>query len=133
MKNSIIGTLVTQVQSGITKSRKTIDSQLKGAPSIKDLQILERLEHLKQNNKRNNSDDNDDDDDDDDDDTPPPSAPVFDLLPYYLPLPSFDSDDDSDIERENPIQKFLLGNKAKKKLQSWWEKKMQLLRDKKLL
>ena len=112
MKNSIIGTLVTQVQSGITKSKKTIDSQLKGAPSIKDLQILERLEHLKQNNKRNNSDDNDDDDDD----TPPPSAPIFDLLPHYLPLPSFDSDDDSDIEGENPIQKFLLGNKAQKKI-----------------
>ena len=29
-------------------------------------------------------------------------------------MPSFDSNDDSDIEEENPIQKFLLGNRPQK-------------------
>ena len=35
-------------------------------------------------------------------------------MSHYLPLPSFDSDDDSDIEGENPIQKFLLRDKPQK-------------------
>ena len=43
-----------------------------------------------------------------------PSYPIFDPLPYYLPLPSFDSNDGSDIEGENPIQKFILGDKPQK-------------------
>ena len=40
-QNPIIGTLLTQMQSGKTKSKKTIENQLKGAPSIKDLQVAE--------------------------------------------------------------------------------------------
>ena len=56
-----------------------------------------------------------DDDNDDDNDTPPPPAPLtFYLLPHYLPLSSYDSDDDNDIEEENQIQKFLLGDKPQK-------------------
>ena len=47
---------------------KTIEKQLRGAPTIKDLKIAERLERLKQYNRRNNNDDDDNDDDDDDDD-----------------------------------------------------------------
>ena len=43
MRNSLIGTLLTQAQSGKTKSEKIVESQLKEAPSIKDLQIPERL------------------------------------------------------------------------------------------
>ena len=39
---------------------------------------------------------------------------LFDPLLHYLPLPSFDSNDDRDIEGENPIQKFLLGDKPQK-------------------
>ena len=31
-------------------------------------------------------------------------------------MSSFDSDDDSDIEGQNPVQKSLLGNKAQKKI-----------------
>ena len=40
-QNPIIGTLLTQIQSGKTKSEKAIENQLKGAPSIKDLQVAE--------------------------------------------------------------------------------------------
>ena len=102
-QNPIIGSLLTQIQSGKTKTGKAIENQLKGAPSIKDLQIAEWLEHLKQYNKRNNNDNNYDDN------TPLlPAPPIFDPLLHYLPLPSFDSNDGSDIEEENPIQKFLL-------------------------
>ena len=40
--------LLTQIQSGKTKTEKATDNQLKGVQSIKNLQIIERLEHLKQ-------------------------------------------------------------------------------------
>ena len=40
-QNPIIGSLLTQIQSGKTKTEKAIENQLKGAPSIKDLQIAE--------------------------------------------------------------------------------------------
>ena len=103
-----------EIQSGKTKSEKAIENQLKGAPSIKDLQIAEQLERLKQYNKSNNNDDNDDGDDDTPPPPAPPSASIFDVLPHYLPLLSFDSDDDSHIEGENSIQKFLLGDKPQK-------------------
>ena len=43
----IIGTLLAQIQSGKT-NEKTTERQLKGAPSIKDLNIAEQLERLKQ-------------------------------------------------------------------------------------
>ena len=46
-QNPIIGTLLAQIQSGKTKNEKAIENQLKGAPSIKDLQIAEQLEQLK--------------------------------------------------------------------------------------
>ena len=113
-QNPIISRLLIEIQSGRTKSEKAIENQLKGAPSIKDLQIAEQLERLKQYNKSNNNDDNDDGDDDTPPPPAPPSASIFDVLPHYLPLLSFDSDDDSDIEGENPIQKFLLGDKPQK-------------------
>ena len=45
--------------------------QLENAPSIKDLQIAEKLERLKQFNNNNN--DNNDDDDNDDAPFVPPS------------------------------------------------------------
>ena len=104
--------LLTQIQSGKTKTEKANENQLKGAPSIKDLQIAERLEHLKQYNKRNKNDNNDDDHGHNISLLPAP--PIFDLLLHHLPLPSFDSNDDSDIEEENPIQKFLLGDRPQK-------------------
>ena len=113
-QNPIISRLLIEIQSGKTKSEKAIENQLKGAPSIKDLQIAEQLERLKQYNKSNNNDDNDDGDDDAPPPPAPPSASIFDVLPHYLPLLSFDSDDDSDIEGENSIQKFLLGDKSQK-------------------
>ena len=56
MQNPIIITLLTQIQSGKAKTEKAIENQLKGAPSIKDLQIAQRLERLKQYSKRNNND-----------------------------------------------------------------------------
>ena len=48
MQNLIISMLLTQIQSGKTKTEKAADNQLKGVQSIKNLQIIERLEHLKQ-------------------------------------------------------------------------------------
>ena len=56
MQNPIIITLLTEIQSGKAKTEKAIENQLKGAPSIKDLQIAQRLERLKQYSKRNNND-----------------------------------------------------------------------------
>ena len=40
-QNPIINTLLTRIQSGKTKSEKAIENQLKGALSIKDLQIAD--------------------------------------------------------------------------------------------
>ena len=40
----IIGTLLTQIELGKSKNEKAIENQLKGAPSIKDLQIAKWLE-----------------------------------------------------------------------------------------
>ena len=64
-QNPITGMLLTKIQSGKIKIEKAIENLLKEAPSIKDLQIAEQLECLKQYKKRNNNDDNDDDDDND--------------------------------------------------------------------
>ena len=47
-----------------------------------------------------------------------------------MPLPSFDSDNHSDIEGENPIQKILLVDRPPKKLQLRWAKKARLLPEK---
>ena len=115
MQCLIIGTLSTQIQSGKT-NEKAIEKQLRGAPSIKDLNFPERLERLKQYNRRNNNDDDDNDDDDD-----PPPTPIFDPPLYY---PSLPSEDDSYIDDDfNPTQNFLLGDRLKKKkLQSLSEK-----------
>ena len=105
-QNPIIGTLLSQIQCGKT-NEKAIERQLKGAPSVNDLNITERLERLKQFNRKNN-----DDDDDDDDDSLPPPTPNFDTLLYYPPSPS---QDNSDIEGDlNPTQKFLLGDRPHK-------------------
>ena len=65
-QNPITGMLLTKIQSGKIKTEKAIENLLKEAPSVKDLQIAEQLERLKQYKKRNNNDDNDDDDDDND-------------------------------------------------------------------
>ena len=40
----IIGTLLTQIELGKSKNEKATENQLKGAPSIKDLQIAKWLE-----------------------------------------------------------------------------------------
>ena len=110
-QNPIIGTLLTQIQSGKT-NEKVIEKQLRGAPSIKDSNIAERLERLKKYNRRNNDDDDDDDDDYNDDDDDPPPTPIFDAPPYY---PSSPSENDTDIEDGlNPTQKFLLGDRSQK-------------------
>ena len=91
-----------QIQSGKT-NEKSIERRLKGVPSVKDLNIAEQLERLKQFNRKNNNDD--------DDDSPPPT-PNFDPTPYYPPSPS---KDDSDIEGDlNLTQKFLLGDRPQK-------------------
>ena len=102
MQNPVIGTLLTQKQSG-KRNEKAIAKKLRGAPSIKDLNIAERLERLKQYNRGNNNDDDDD---------PPPSTPIFDPPLYY---PSSPFKGDSDIEDDlNPTQKLLLGDTAQK-------------------
>ena len=64
-QNPITGMLLTKIQSGKIKTEKAIENLLKEAPSVKDLQIAEQLERLKQYKKRNNNDDNDDDNDND--------------------------------------------------------------------
>ena len=79
---------IEEIQSGKTKTEKANENQLKGASFIKDLEIAERLERLKQFNKRSNNDDNDDDDDDDNTPLVPPSTPIFDPPLYYPQSPS---------------------------------------------
>ena len=51
-QNHIIGSFLTQIQSGKANTENAIENQLKSGPSIKDLQIAEQLEHLKQYNKK---------------------------------------------------------------------------------
>ena len=94
MQNSIIGTLC----------EKAIEKQLRGAPSIKYLNIAERLKCLKQYNRRNSNDEDGDDD--------PSPTPIFDPPPYY---PSSQSKVDSDIKDDLSLtQKFLLGDRPRK-------------------
>ena len=58
-QNPAIGKLLSQIQTD--KNNKALQKQLENAPSIKDLQITEKLECLKQFNDNNNDDaDNDD-------------------------------------------------------------------------
>ena len=75
-------------------------------PSIKDLQIAERLERLKQFNDNNNNNE-EDDDNDNAPFVPPPQlpSPLFPLPAYPLSIDS----DESDIEGENSVQNFPLG------------------------
>ena len=40
-KNSIIGKSLTQIELGKSENEKVIENELKGAPSIKDLEIAE--------------------------------------------------------------------------------------------
>ena len=91
------------------------------ATSIKDLQIAERLERLKQfnnNNENNNNDNNNDndnnEDDDDNDNAPFVSPPQLPSPPFPLPAYPLSIDsDESDIEGENSVHNFLLGGPQK--------------------
>ena len=103
-QNPVIGKLLSQIQTD--KNDKALQKQLEKAPSIKDLKIAEKLEHLKQFNNDNNNNDDDDDNDD------APFIPPPQLLSSPFPPPAYPSSIDSDegnIEDENPVQKFLLG------------------------
>ena len=76
-----------------------MQKQLENTPSIKDLQIPEKLELLKQfNNNNNNNNNNDSDNDDAPFVSPPPFPP-----PAY---PSSNDSNESDIEGEYSIQNF---------------------------
>ena len=100
-QNPVIGKLLSKIQTD--KNDKALQKQLEKAPSFKDLKIAEKLEHVKQFNNNNN----DDDDNDDAPFIPPPQ-----LLSSPFPPPAYPSSIDSDesnIEDENPVQKFLLG------------------------
>ena len=50
-QNPIIGTLLTQIESRKWKDEKSIENELRGAPPIKDLQIVKRLEQLRESNR----------------------------------------------------------------------------------
>ena len=104
-QSPIIGTLLTQIESGKTKNEKSIQNQLKGVLSIKDIMIAERLERLRESNRKNDNDN----DDNDDDNHHPPSAPSSFVPPPYYPLSLSIDDEDSDIKNDlNLTQKFLL-------------------------
>ena len=99
-QNPVIGKLLSQIQTD--KNDKALQKQLEKAPSFKDLKIAEKLEHVKQFNNNNDDDDNDD----------APFIPPPQLLSSPFPPPAYPSSIDSDesnIEDENPVQKFLLG------------------------
>ena len=90
-----------------------LQKQLENAPSIKDLQITEKLESLKEFN--NNNDDNNNNNDDDDNGNAPFVPPSWLLSPPFPPPAyslSIDSDE-SNNEGENPVQNFLLGGPRK--------------------
>ena len=85
-QNSIIRTLLTQIELRKSKIEKAIGNQLKGALSIEDLQIAEQLEQLRESNRKNNVDDD------------PP-----------LPPPSLSTNKNDDIKNDsNLTQKLLL-------------------------
>ena len=112
-QNPVIGKLLSQIQTD--KNDKALQKQLEKAPSIKDLKIAEKLEHLKQFNNDNNNNDDDDDNDD------APFIPPPQLLSSPFPPPAYPSSIDSDegnIEDENPVQKFLLGGPWRDRPQS---------------
>ena len=60
-QNPVIGKLLSQIQTD--KNNKALQKQLENVPSIKDLQIAEKLEYLKQFNNNNNNNNNNDDSD----------------------------------------------------------------------
>ena len=118
-QNPVIGSLLTQIESGKLTDKK-VDEYHNKIPAVKDLEMAEKVKQLKDLNKKNGDDDDDDDDDEDDNKTPfgrllqlsynfnlpfPPS--------YYSFLPSI-SDNDNLEKDLNPTQKFLLGNNKAK-------------------
>ena len=81
-----------------------MQKQLENTPSIKDLQVAEKLELLKQFNNNNNNNNNNNDDNDNDD------APFVSLPPFPPPAyPSSNDTDESNIEGEYPVQNFFIG------------------------
>ena len=87
-----------------------MQKQLENTPSIKDLQVAEKLELLKQFNNNNNNKNNDDNDNDD--------APFVSLPPFPPPAyPSSNDTDESNIEGEYPVQKFFIGGPWSDRLQ----------------
>ena len=112
-QNPVIGSLLTQIESGKLTDKK-VDEYHNKIPAVKDLEMAEKVKQLKDLNKKNG--------DDDEDDNKTPFGPLLQLsynfnLPfppsYYSFLPSI-SDNDNLEKDLNPTQKFLLwNNKAK--------------------
>ena len=130
-QNPITGMLLTKIQSGKIKTEKAIGNLLKEAPSIKDLQIAEQLERLKQYKKRNNNDDNDDDNDNDTTCDNDNTNHLFliscltichchSLIVIIIVI----------LKGKIRFTKFFLWIDLLKKLQSRWAKKARLLREK---
>ena len=112
-QNPVIGSLLTQIESGKLTDKK-VDEYHNKIPAVKDLEMAEKVKQLKDLNKKNG--------DDDEDDNKTPFGPLLQLsynfnLPfppsYYSFLPSI-SDNDNLEKDLNPTQKFLLGNNKAK-------------------
>ena len=76
---------MSQIQTD--KNNKALQKQLENAPLIKDLQIAEKLERLKQLNNIDNNYNNDDD---------APFVPPPQLPSLHFPPPAYASSIDSD-------------------------------------
>ena len=114
-QNPIIGSLLTQIQTGKLTDQKINDFPRK-ILSVIDLEIAKKLKNLKDFNTRN-----DDDDDDDDNNNNPFSNPLqplddFDLSLYYPPSSSISNDGKEEKINKNLTltQKLLLENKTPK-------------------
>ena len=97
MQNPVIGKLLSQIESD--KNDKTIQKQIEGAPSIKDLTVAERLECLKQFNNNNN-----------DDDDVPPALPPTPCLLHHLLMTHY---------CQSMMKKAILKLKIRYKISSW--------------
>ena len=98
MQNQTVGNLLKHIQSG-KLTDEDLSEVLGKLPSVKDIEIKNKLDALKNFNKKRIDDDNvhDDNNDDDDDFKYLPSAPI----PYFPDSPCISGTDNEDNDNFN--------------------------------
>ena len=108
-QNSVISSLLTQIEIGKKQKEKEIKKQKATAPSMKDLTIVKRLQQLSQCNRNRLLDGSGGSNDDDGNGRPPPptqqqlSPPPYNFPHSFFILPPSDRDDDDDNDAPPPL------------------------------